>query len=136
MPTFGQLLKDYRKTARLTQVQLARRIDCDGSYIARLEMDERHPSRGVVLRLAEALALTDEQRDQLLAAALHIPEGDLLRLVTADGIDPANPAIRAVVAALRDPDLTPGSRDLLGSEIAAYVKFRTAQLKQAEASTL
>ena len=132
LTTFGHLLKQARLERGLTQKQLADSVDVDGSYIARLEMDERRPSRKVVLQLGRALGLTPEEGDRLLASAQHLPEGDLERLLNSSGVSMTHPVIQVVANALQDKDLSPRGRELLEEEITAYVAFRTQQLKQEE----
>lgn len=128
---FAPLLKHHRAHRRLTQGQLAAAIGIATSYISRLEAGDRNPSRQVVLDLAQALSLDDTHRDQLLAAARHLPVGDLTRILDAD---PAlgNHTVHLVATAIRDQELTHRSRALLQNEITAYVAFRLAQLKQAQ----
>ncbi len=132
LSSFGHLLKDMRLKHRLTQKELAEAIGVNGSYIARLERDERRPSRKVVMNLARAMKLSPEDTDRLLASAQHLPEGDLARIVEQSGISLAHPAIQSVANALQDRELTPHGREQLESEIIAYVAFRVQQLKLQE----
>ena len=132
LTTFGHLLKSARLERGLTQKQLADSVNVDGSYIARLEMDERRPSRKVVLQLSKALQLTPEEGDHLLASAQHLPEGDLERLLNSSGVSMTHPVIQVVANALHDKELSPRGRELLEEEIKSYVAFRTQQLKQEE----
>lgn len=132
LSSFGHLLKEYRSRYRMTQKELASAIGVNGSYIARLERDERRPSRRVVLNVAKAMTLPPEDLDRLLASAQHLPEGDLARLVEQSGVSLAHPAIQVVANALQDRDLTAHSREQLESEIVAYVGFRVQQLKHQE----
>ncbi len=132
LTTFGHLLKSARLERGLTQKQLAEMVGVDGSYIARLEMDERRPSRKVVLKLARALQLSPEESDRLLASAQHLPEGDLERLLSNSGVPLTHPVIQVVANALQDKELSPRGRELLEEEITAYVSFRAQQLKQEE----
>lgn len=81
---FPSLLRHHRQARHFTQSQLADLIRVATSYISRLEAGDRNPSRQVVLDLATALALDDRDRDQLLAAAHHLPVGDLARILDQD----------------------------------------------------
>jgi len=130
LTSFGYLLKEYRLNRHMTQKELAQAIGVNGSYIARLERDERRPSRRVVTNMAQAMNLSAEDRDRLLASAQHLPEGDLARIIEHSGVSLTHPAIQAVANALQDPDLTTHGREQLENEIVAYVGFRLQQLKQ------
>lgn len=127
--SFGQLLKQHRLQRGLTQTELSRAIGVTPSYITRLEYGERHPSRRVVLALAKALALPPAERDQLLASALHLPEGSLERLVEAGGVNLTHPVIQAVTTALQDPTLNHTQREILATEVTSYITFRLQKLK-------
>lgn len=132
LSSFGHLLKEYRLNHHMTQKELAAAIGVNGSYIARLERDERRPSRRVVTNVAWAMNLSAEDRDRLLASAQHLPEGDLARIVERSGVSLAHPVIQAVANALQDRDLTAHGREQLENEIIAYVGFRLQQLKHQE----
>lgn len=128
--TFGHLLRNHRLQRGLRQQDIATPVDVDGSYIARLEMDERKPSRHVVIKIATALGLNADERDQMLAAAKHLPEGDIERLVAQSGVALTHPVVQAISNAFAE--LSPASRDILAEEIIAYVGFRVGQLKEQE----
>ncbi len=132
LSSFGHLLKEYRLQRHMTQKVLAKAIGVNGSYIARLERDERRPSRRVVTNVARAMNLSAEDQDRLLASAQHLPEGDLARIVEHSGVSLAHPVIQAVANALQDRDLTAQGREQLENEIIAYVGFRLQQLKHEE----
>ncbi len=69
--SFGALLARLRRAAGLTQERLADRAGLSVRAISSLECGSRHPRRLTVDRLAAALDLTAEQRNELLRAALH-----------------------------------------------------------------
>jgi transcriptional regulator with XRE-family HTH domain len=73
---FGIRLQQLRKEQDLTQVDLSQRSHLSKSYVSFLESGVRHPSRDVVLRLAEALdgKHDDALRDELLVLAGFSPE--------------------------------------------------------------
>ncbi|MBX5444490.1 helix-turn-helix transcriptional regulator [Sphaerobacter sp.] len=73
-PTFAELLKRFREEARTSQSRLAESAGFDHSYVSRLESGNRTPTREAVVKLADALGLTPEQRDSLLAAAGYMPQ--------------------------------------------------------------
>ena len=132
LSSFGHLLKEFRLYRGMTQKSLAQAINVNGSYIARLERDERRPSRRVVTNMARAMQLSADDTDRLLASAQHLPEGDLTRLIEQSGVSLAHPAIQTVANALQDRDLPPHAREQLENEIIAYIGFRLQQLKQQE----
>jgi DNA-binding XRE family transcriptional regulator len=56
----SQVLLDARKSARLTQKELARRIGADKSYISRIENGITVPSVATFYRMVSALGLSVE----------------------------------------------------------------------------
>lgn len=93
-PSFGPLLRRMRQareatvphwrgnrwhlvTSTLSQNELARRAGVDVAAVHRHEAGTLHPTRGTVLRLAEALELGDAERAALLVAAGYWPWPDL-----------------------------------------------------------
>lgn len=71
--SWGELLKTFRKKQRMTQVEMSHQSGLSKSYISFLESNLRHPSRDVVGKLADILALNAAQRDQLLTRAGYAP---------------------------------------------------------------
>lgn len=71
--TFGELLTHYRVSHKISQSKLGKRAGLDRSYICKLENGSRVPSRDTVDKLGEALQLSPEQRNNLLAAAGFLP---------------------------------------------------------------
>ena len=67
--TFGYWLRRRRKALDLTQEALAIRASCSQAAIKKIEADERRPSKGLALRLAEHLALPANERAMFLEAA-------------------------------------------------------------------
>lgn len=53
----GQLLLDARKESKVTQEELAQRINSSKSYISRIERGQITPSVGVFYRIINALGL-------------------------------------------------------------------------------
>lgn len=53
----GQLIRDARKDARVTQAELAGKIGTSKSYISRIENGEIIPSVGVFYRIVHALGM-------------------------------------------------------------------------------
>ncbi len=98
---FGVLLRTYREGRSLTQGQLANATGYSMALISRLESGQRRPSREVVEKLAAALALTDDETQQLLRTAGLSAEGsldDITHLTDAVlAADPRDMIIRALV---------------------------------------
>lgn len=67
-PRFGVLLARIRQRRGLSQNQLATSSGYDHSHISRLESGARLPTRVCAMRLADALAVIDEEREALLSA--------------------------------------------------------------------
>ncbi len=64
--SFGQVIRQRRRQLDLTQEELARRIKTSVPYVGLLETGRRHPSRQVIVKLANVLGL--EARDLFLSA--------------------------------------------------------------------
>lgn len=56
----GQIMLDARKEAKMTQAELAGRINASKSYISRIENGEITPSVGVFYRIMNALGMRVE----------------------------------------------------------------------------
>jgi tetratricopeptide (TPR) repeat protein len=70
--SFGQLLRECRKDAKLTQKQLGQKVHLDGSMISRFETGPSPPNPSTLQEIINALALDDIPRkklDQLWEAA-------------------------------------------------------------------
>ena len=59
--SFGQWLKQRRKTLDITQEELAQRIGCSTSILYKIEADERRPSKQIAALLAEFLNIPDDE---------------------------------------------------------------------------
>lgn len=70
----GEMFRELRQRARLTQEQLATKAFVDPSGISMIESGKRNPSRTMVLDCAEALKLTPVERDLLLITGGHAPQ--------------------------------------------------------------
>ncbi len=104
MPSFGELLRQRRLAAGLTQEALAERAGVSAKAISDLERaPDRTPRLDTVGLLADALNLGPDERAGLLAAARPTADG-----TPAAGSPPADPApvVRAPTLALPRP-LTP-----------------------------
>ncbi|GAB3905156.1 hypothetical protein GCM10029964_099990 [Kibdelosporangium lantanae] len=82
--TFGEVLRDLRTQANLTQAELAARAGLSERSVGRLEREPRAvPRMSTVQLLAKALDLTPEQRQKFLDAAVD-PTHAPTEPVTAD----------------------------------------------------
>jgi transcriptional regulator with XRE-family HTH domain len=72
-PPLGALLRDWRQRRRLSQLDLALEAEISQRHLSFLESGRSAPSREMVLRLAEHLALPLRQRNTLLTAAGFAP---------------------------------------------------------------
>lgn len=96
--TIGDALRNWRQRRRLSQLDLALETGVSARHISFIENGRSLPSRGMLLRLAESLALPLRERNRLLLAAgfaPHFPE----RPLDAPDMEPAMTAVRAVLAA-------------------------------------
>ncbi|MFG2473543.1 helix-turn-helix domain-containing protein [Streptomyces fagopyri] len=66
----GQLLRSARERAGLGVRETARRSGLSGGYVSDLEAGRRCPSLTVAQQLADTMGLTEDERAQLLAAAV------------------------------------------------------------------
>jgi len=67
--SFGNWIKRRRKALDLTQQELAQKVGCSLATIAKIELEERRPSRQIADLLAIHLEIPDEQREQFLKVA-------------------------------------------------------------------
>lgn len=67
--TFGRQLKKWRRDHDLTQAMLARRVSCAEVTIQKIETGALRPSRQIAERMAEALALSPEERSRFVQLA-------------------------------------------------------------------
>jgi transcriptional regulator with XRE-family HTH domain len=58
---FGQILREYRKKANLSQEKLAQESDLDRTYISLLERGLRQPSITTVFKLSTALKISSTE---------------------------------------------------------------------------
>jgi transcriptional regulator with XRE-family HTH domain/tetratricopeptide (TPR) repeat protein len=104
--TFGELLKRYRAAAHLTQDELAERARLSAKAISALERGERQaPRRETVALLAQALGLSESEREQFSAAARQHP------VALANGMPAARPALWPPLVG-RERELTAMQRHL------------------------
>ncbi len=89
---FGDLLRDWRRRRRLSQLDLALEADVSARHVSFVESGRSMPSRAMVLRLADALAVPAREQNHLLLAAGLAPA-----YAERDFHDPGMAAVRAGV---------------------------------------
>jgi transcriptional regulator with XRE-family HTH domain len=72
-PSFGKHLCEWRRRRRLSQLDLALRVDVSQRHLGFVELGRANPSRGLVLRLAEELDIPLRERNVWLIAAGFAP---------------------------------------------------------------
>lgn len=70
---FGQLLRRWRQQRALSQLDLALQAEVSSRHLSWLETGRAQPSRAMVLRLAEQLAVPLRERNVMLSAAGYAP---------------------------------------------------------------
>lgn len=71
MRTFGQIIKEARKTKQITQRDLAKQIDVDFTYISKIENGALEPpSEEVISKMAKVLGIDE---NELFLAAKKVP---------------------------------------------------------------
>jgi transcriptional regulator with XRE-family HTH domain len=69
----GAILRHWRATRRLSQLELALDADVSSRHLSYVETGRSQPSREMVLRLADALEVPLRERNALLVAAGYAP---------------------------------------------------------------
>ncbi|WP_250655790.1 helix-turn-helix domain-containing protein [Alkalimarinus coralli] len=69
MTAFGEVLKDLRKSRRLSQLDLAMESDVSTRHISFLETGRSKPSREMILHLARMMDIPYKETNMLLASA-------------------------------------------------------------------
>ncbi|MBR0648316.1 helix-turn-helix transcriptional regulator [Roseomonas terrae] len=96
MTTIGPLLKDWRQRRRISQLDLALEAEISQRHLSFVESGRSRPSREMVLRLAERLAVPLRARNALLVAAGHAPEY-AERGIADPSLAPAMEAVRMIL---------------------------------------
>lgn len=71
---FGRMMRDWRATRRLSQLELALRADVSARHLSYVETGKAQPGRELVEQLAEALEMPLRHRNSLLLAAGYAPQ--------------------------------------------------------------
>jgi transcriptional regulator with XRE-family HTH domain len=112
---FASTLREYRDRRRLSQSRLAEAAGFDHSYVSRLESATRMPTRDAVLKLADAMQLSDNERDALLASAGFMP-GRIESLFASE------PVLSEVLGLLQDREVPADIRDDVRHMISLLVR--------------
>lgn len=112
---FAGLLRDMRDRRRLSQSRLAEAAGFDHSYVSRLESGNRMPTRDAVLKLGDAMALEESERDALLASAGFMP-GRIESLFANE------PVLSEVLGLLQDGSVPDEVRDDVRRMISLLVR--------------
>src|SRR5689334_14286612 len=84
--TFGQWVKQRRKSLSMTQAELAKLVACSTVMIVKIESDERQPSTQVARLLARYLKISPQERQAFLKLARpHISAEELDEVATPGG---------------------------------------------------
>lgn len=70
---FGEVLREWRTRRRMSQLDLALEAEVSARHLSFLETGRSRPSRGMVLRLCEVLAVPRAERNRLLSEAGFAP---------------------------------------------------------------
>jgi transcriptional regulator with XRE-family HTH domain len=84
MQDFPTALRGWRRTRRLSQLQLASEAEVSPRHLAFLETGRARPSRQMVLRLADVLTLPRGEQNGFLAAAGFAPQFPVLPLAAEE----------------------------------------------------
>jgi ABC-type transport system substrate-binding protein/transcriptional regulator with XRE-family HTH domain/tetratricopeptide (TPR) repeat protein len=99
--SFGYWVRRRRLALDLTQAALATRVGCSVPTVKKIERDERRPSTTMALRLAESLAVPEEERERFVAMALgeRSPRREPLPRAPVEDPGPLPGWLRAAAAA-------------------------------------
>jgi transcriptional regulator with XRE-family HTH domain len=75
---FGNYLRFWRTTKDISQEHIAHELDCSVKHISFLENGRTQPSQSLILRLADSLALSKIDTNNLLISAGYRAEHDFL----------------------------------------------------------
>ena len=80
----GALLREWRAARRLSQLELSLQADVSSRHLSYVETGKAQPSREMVARLADALAVPLRERNALMIAAGYAPEYGETSLATPE----------------------------------------------------
>jgi transcriptional regulator with XRE-family HTH domain len=94
MSTVGELLRGWRGTRRMSQLELAAQAGVSARHLSFVETGRSRPTREMILRLSEGLAVPLRSQNELLLAGGFAPAFSEREL--------GGPQLAAVLASLRD----------------------------------
>ena len=94
----GDIIREWRRKRRLSQLDLALEADISQRHLSFLESGRSRPSRDMALALCERLDMPLRQRNRLLLAAGHAPDF-AERPLESPQLKPAMNAVRKVLDA-------------------------------------
>jgi non-specific serine/threonine protein kinase len=118
-PTFGELLRRYRLAASISQERLAERAGVSSRSIQAIERGENRPQQETARRLAEALALDEQDRARLLQGVTPVPRRRAVAGATPAAAEPA----LAPVPASPEAALSDGMLTVLVADVRGYTAF-------------
>ncbi|HET6467073.1 MAG TPA: helix-turn-helix transcriptional regulator [Geminicoccaceae bacterium] len=95
-PSVGTLLRTWRRRRHLSQLDLASEAEISQRHLSFVESGRSVPSRDMVLRLAEHLAIPLREQNALLVAAGHAP-AYRERPLDAPGLEAARRAVELIL---------------------------------------
>lgn len=111
--SFGEWIRQRRRTLDLTRMELANCVGCSVSALRKIESDERRPSKQLAELLAECLQVPLDQREVFLKVARGTLRVALLvPLLPQDGITIPDPSLSNP-----DTNLPTASLSLVGREV-------------------
>ncbi|MEJ7860540.1 MAG: helix-turn-helix transcriptional regulator [Pyrinomonadaceae bacterium] len=115
--TFGKTLQRIRRAKDMTQRDVANDIPMDYSYYSKLENDrfDSNPTRETIYKIAKALKCTDEEKNDLLAAAGR----NMQEMEQVTRVANANPEMRKPLSKLFKAaiNLSPERLDKLAADV-------------------
>ncbi len=120
MGRFGELLRQYRERAGISQNALGKRTGIHPSMINRMESGEREPARREQIEaLARGLGLTPSETDELLAAAGQLP-------TAIERLGAGHPLLVLVATVLTDERIPPAERERFRAAVTALGEWLRA----------
>ena len=92
----GDVMRDWRRRRRLSQLDLAAEAAVSSRHLSFVETGRSRPSRELLLQLAETLAMPLRERNRLLLAGGFAPAYPE-RALDADDMAVAREAVRAIL---------------------------------------
>ena len=101
--TFGQWVKQRRKTLGLTQVELGGLISCSAVMVKKIESDQRRPSIRITRLLARHLKITPQERSSFMRLAHPDLPPEQIEEIASPYIQPPNGPVKQRVTNLQTP---------------------------------